>query len=96
MRHTMAQAGWQGMLGKSSRMFDGLLRDVLTALTADGGQQQQQQQGGGGGGGARLVHLLAQLDFNGVLFRSLGVEPPPELRWGRDDEAGDGARWGAE
>ena len=64
MRHTLAQAGWQALIAKSGRMFDGLAREFLLAL---------HERRGAGGGGAHVEHLIARLDLNGFY----AAAPPP-------------------
>lgn len=63
MQHTLAQAGWQAMIVKSSRMFDALLREFLAALAT--------RARDGGARSAHLQHLVARLDYNGFYSRSL-------------------------
>jgi hypothetical protein len=68
MQHTMAQAGWQAMIVKSSMMYDALLRELLSALLA------RARDGGGSGPGAQqLMQLVARLDYNGFYSRTLGL-----------------------
>ena len=63
MQRTMAQAGWQAMIVKSSRMFDTLLRDFLGALV----------ERTAGDYASHLRHLCERLDFNGFYTRHLGL-----------------------
>ncbi len=55
MRRTLAQAGWQALIAKSGRMFDGMLREFLAALAARTRSDR----------GSHLTHLRERLDLNG-------------------------------
>lgn len=63
MAHHMAQDGWQTMIEKSSRIFDTLLRDFISALVVRGR----------GDRGGHISHLLARLDYNGFYSNHLGL-----------------------
>jgi hypothetical protein len=54
MQSHMAQAGWQAMIEKSARIFDGLLRDLFLALAA---RARDAHDG-------PVSRLLTRLDFN--------------------------------
>jgi gamma-tubulin complex component 2 len=64
MGHTMRQAGWQGIILRSSDMFDRLLKQFLSKLLALSSDQYR----------SHLVHLFTRLDYNGYYSTTLGLE----------------------
>jgi len=64
MQSHMAQAGWQAMIEKSARIFDGLLRDLFLALAA---RARDEHDG-------PVSRLLTRLDFNQYFSTLWGFE----------------------
>lgn len=63
MRHTLAQAGWQALLAKSTHIFDTLLTEFMTSLKDRTRADSS----------SHLVHLLSRLDLNGFYSVSGGM-----------------------
>jgi hypothetical protein len=64
MQSHMAQAGWQAMIEKSARIFDGLLRDLILALAT---RARDEHDG-------PVSRLLTRLDFNQYFSTLWGFE----------------------
>jgi hypothetical protein len=64
MQSHMAQAGWQAMIDKSARIFDGLLRDFILALAT---RARDEHDG-------PISRLLTRIDFNHHFSNLWGFE----------------------